>query len=646
MKPMQLLARSLGMLALGGASLFAQDTSPVVDPPNLVNLYTSLGDWNAEGDQEGWGVANINSLSVSGGLFSGLTSGNDPQFVLGGLALDSSTDDFAIVEIRLRKEESETSRVDLFWGDGAGGFSGDRKAAVASGAWPGDGDFHVVQFPIGELFTGFVNAFRFDPNSDLSVSRAVDLDYVRIGVIAPDGDNDGLADAVETNTGIFVDRNDTGTDPADPDTDKDTFSDGVEVAFGTDPTNGAEFPEPGIESYSKSPVSYVVDAAITANTPTVANGTPTAFSIVPALPAGLSFNTNTGGIFGTPTTATVAADYTITASFGGGITDSFVLNLGVTNPAIVRYGVNPAVYNVDVNINTNEPVLAGPFPDSFSIAPELPAGLFFDTFGGTISGAATAPSPASDYVITAGYHDYPDASFTLSIRIKAQPELIGVDLEPLGDFVSLAEWNTDGDPEGWGFPNAGGTVLDGILQYETTAPDPQMTRPGFLDVSAGTILEIRLLQNEAAMTQFFWADEGGGLSEARSFRFQPEFQLDDGLFHTYQISFDGVFDGDVTFLRIDPGTDAGRSIEIDYIRLGSGSAPQDPLITDFSFDGIFQEVSITWTSTQNTGYEIESSPNLIDWTVNRSGITGDAGTTTVIIDSDVTPNYFRVIRED
>jgi hypothetical protein len=646
MKPMQLLARSLGMLALGGASLFAQDTSPVVDPPNLVNLYTSLGDWNAEGDQEGWGVANINSLSVSGGLFSGLTSGNDPQFVLGGLALDSSTDDFAIVEIRLRKEESETSRVDLFWGDGAGGFSGERKAAVASGAWPGDGDFHVVQFPIGELFTGFVNAFRFDPNSDLSVSRAVDLDYVRIGVIAPDGDNDGLADAVETNTGIFVDRNDTGTDPADPDTDKDTFSDGVEVAFGTDPTNGAEFPEPGIESYSKSPVSYVVDAAITANTPTVANGTPTAFSIVPALPAGLSFNTNTGGIFGTPTTATVAADYTITASFGGGITDSFVLNLGVTNPAIVRYGVNPAVYNVDVNINTNEPVLAGPFPDSFSIAPELPAGLFFDTFGGTISGAATAPSPASDYVITAGYHDYPDASFTLSIRIKAQPELIGVDLEPLGDFVSLAEWNTDGDPEGWGFPNAGGTVLDGILQYETTAPDPQMTRPGFLDVSAGTILEIRLLQNEAAMTQFFWADEGGGLSEARSFRFQPEFQLDDGLFHTYQISFDGVFDGDVTFLRIDPGTDAGRSIEIDYIRLGSGSAPQDPLITDFSFDGIFQEVSITWTSTQNTGYEIESSPNLIDWTVDRSGITGDAGTTTVIIDSDVTPNYFRVIRED
>ncbi len=99
MKPMQLLARSLGMLALGGASLFAQDTSPVVDPPNLVNLYTSLGEWNAEGDQEGWGVANINSLSVSGGLFSGLTSGNDPQFILRGLPPARRTHSFPIVDI-------------------------------------------------------------------------------------------------------------------------------------------------------------------------------------------------------------------------------------------------------------------------------------------------------------------------------------------------------------------------------------------------------------------------------------------------------------------------------------------------------------------------------------------------------------------
>jgi len=55
--------------------------------------------------------------------------------------------------------------------------------------------------------------------------------------LAADADGDGLPDAVETNTGIYVDENDTGTDPNDPDTDGDGLDDGVEVTtHGTDPT--------------------------------------------------------------------------------------------------------------------------------------------------------------------------------------------------------------------------------------------------------------------------------------------------------------------------------------------------------------------------------------------------------------------------
>jgi hypothetical protein len=53
---------------------------------------------------------------------------------------------------------------------------------------------------------------------------------------------DALGDGVETNTGVFVDASDTGTDPTKQDTDGDGFFDGTEVSAGTDPTNPLDFP--------------------------------------------------------------------------------------------------------------------------------------------------------------------------------------------------------------------------------------------------------------------------------------------------------------------------------------------------------------------------------------------------------------------
>ncbi len=46
---------------------------------------------------------------------------------------------------------------------------------------------------------------------------------------AGDGDGDGLTDCVETGTGLFVDANDSGSNPEDPDTDDDGLLDGDEV---------------------------------------------------------------------------------------------------------------------------------------------------------------------------------------------------------------------------------------------------------------------------------------------------------------------------------------------------------------------------------------------------------------------------------
>ncbi len=57
-----------------------------------------------------------------------------------------------------------------------------------------------------------------------------------------DSDSDGLLDSVETNTGVYVNESDTGTDPNNPDTDDDSYNDGAEVTAGTDPNDPLSYP--------------------------------------------------------------------------------------------------------------------------------------------------------------------------------------------------------------------------------------------------------------------------------------------------------------------------------------------------------------------------------------------------------------------
>lgn len=62
-------------------------------------------------------------------------------------------------------------------------------------------------------------------------------------------DDDGLLDVVETNTSVFIDENDTGTDPLDTDTDDDGFEDGSEVAKGADPADPLSFPMANVPAF-------------------------------------------------------------------------------------------------------------------------------------------------------------------------------------------------------------------------------------------------------------------------------------------------------------------------------------------------------------------------------------------------------------
>lgn len=57
-----------------------------------------------------------------------------------------------------------------------------------------------------------------------------------------DTDGDGLPDGVETNTGTFVDANNTGTNPVKVDTDGDQFPDGTETQLGSNPNEASSTP--------------------------------------------------------------------------------------------------------------------------------------------------------------------------------------------------------------------------------------------------------------------------------------------------------------------------------------------------------------------------------------------------------------------
>ncbi|MFL0163403.1 putative Ig domain-containing protein, partial [Aquirufa salirivi] len=149
-----------------------------------------------------------------------------------------------------------------------------------------------------------------------------------------------------------------------------------------------------------TPHVYTVGSAITALSPTVTGGV-NSYSIAPALPTGLSINTTTGVISGTPTVTSAATNYTVTATNGFGSTTSNQINITVNAaaPSALSY-TTPNVYTVGSTITSLSPTVTGTVT-SYSISTPLPTGLLFNTTTGVISGNPSVTSPATDYTVTA-----------------------------------------------------------------------------------------------------------------------------------------------------------------------------------------------------------------------------------------------------
>ncbi|MGI9244701.1 MAG: putative Ig domain-containing protein [Verrucomicrobiales bacterium] len=632
----------------------------------------SLGEFDRDGGLDGW-VANPGfpspTVSAATSSITSTTASNDPTITLGGLSVDTSL--YQVIEFRFAVDPLSTSRFEFFWGtDLFPGPAGGQSIAITD-ELVRDGDFHTYRFDMGDepAWSGTLTLLRIDPlaDADAADGRTFSLDYVRLisGAGTIDSDGDGLPDNVETETFEFVGLRDTGSDPFELDTDMDGFDDGVEILAGTNPVDDQSFPTDSIEGYTTSPAVYALDEMITPNLPIVIGSNLISTSISPPLPAGLEIDDEIGEIRGTPTAISPATVYTITGGFASGASDTFELTLEVSNPQIIGYSANPAIYDRNTAITPNSPVLLGAAPVSFAVSPDLPAGLNLDTVSGEISGTPLGFGGPGDYTVTGFYNTTPDSSVVISIRVNGSPILTVDPADPISEFAAIGEFNTDGDLEGWAVGGRGephsASVSGGLATYATNpiqfpdpggGDDPRFTK-GALGLStaggANSIIEIRLRQNQSPPQeiQFFWGDASGGPSPQNSFSIPPDQIPDDNDFHVFQIAMEGVFDGDLTVVRLDPGNLANTTFDFDYVRVGSLSLPDPPRITEIEFN-FLDEIEITWTSQEGRTYNLDASADLKAWApLNSEPITASPGVDTTTFTDVTSPGlirrYYRVV---
>ena len=128
------------------------------------------------------------------------------------------------------------------------------------------------------------------------------------------------------------------------------------------------------------------------------------YSISPSIDQGLTFNTVTSVISGTPTASLSTATYTITVNDGTGATSSTSIRVYIPAPTPLTRVTNATniVTTITQAITAITPIssLGGVAPISYSISPSLPSGLNFNSNSGQITGTPTALSNNTPYTVT------------------------------------------------------------------------------------------------------------------------------------------------------------------------------------------------------------------------------------------------------
>lgn len=147
-------------------------------------------------------------------------------------------------------------------------------------------------------------------------------------------------------------------------------------------------------------ISVVAGSAITPLVPRVDNDV-RSYAVQSALPNGLSLDSKSGILSGTPTTPQGVQRYVVVATNKNGL-DSATLSIVVlgTLPASFAYATPYIVTTAGTAIADDVPSLQVPGA-GFTISPALPIGLALDPTSGVIHGAPAQPLALTTYIVTA-----------------------------------------------------------------------------------------------------------------------------------------------------------------------------------------------------------------------------------------------------